>query len=138
MATRTSISTIKRWYNDLNEEQISFLKGRMGYLPDTTDNNSLREFFYDVHGIRVCSICGSEMQEGYYFENGFFGPNYSGFYTCSDECLLKAYNGDKKEMESDRELACIDDAVFFYTEWYDDDLCDDLEKYADVVEAISA
>lgn len=63
---------------------------------------------YPENDIRTCDICGLPMSEGYYL---------AGEYACDDECCLKAYNGDKAQMEEDLSHAEENNCETYYTEW---------------------
>lgn len=69
---------------------------------------------YGDSGLRVCSVCGKFMVEGY------ITANFE--YYCSDECRLKGYmketNGDEKRAQEMIDADFTDDSEdFFYTEW---------------------
>ena len=58
------------------------------------------------HGLRVCSICGKYMAEGYILADG----NY---YACSDECAVKHFG-----TQEDLDIAVNDmPDENFWTEW---------------------
>ncbi len=60
-----------------------------------------RDELYD-HGLRVCSVCNTVMDAGYYVE----GPEY----FCSDACLHTRYTDEEYQQ-------MYEDDVAYYTEW---------------------
>ena len=54
--------------------------------------------------IRICSVCGKEMSEGYFNED-------SEEYYCSDECLHKV-------MTEEEYRQCYEEGFMFWTQWY--------------------
>ena len=52
--------------------------------------------------------CGFPMIEGFYL---------AGEFACCEECCLKAYDGDKKQMEEDLSHAEEIDGECYWTEW---------------------
>lgn len=65
-------------------------------------------FNTDPDKVRFCEQCGFPMVEGYYL---------AGEFACCDECCLKAYGGDKEQMEEDLSHADEPDGECYWTEW---------------------
>lgn len=55
--------------------------------------------------MRICSVCGKEITEGYMREGG-------GEYYCSPECLHKVYTDEEYEAEYEA-------GEMFWTNWED-------------------
>ena len=81
-------------------DELSSLSGKTVDLSDKVGEKG--------EWLRVCSVCGSVMCDGYYI---------AGKYACSDECCLKLYKGDKKQMEEDLSHFMEDCSDYYYTFW---------------------
>lgn len=94
-------------FKAVNQE---LLKEFCKYYRDIVDDlqKKVDDGTYDENKIRVCSICGLPMHEGYYL---------SGEYACDDKCCLDYYHGNKEQMEE--ELSHVDDSWCdtYWTEW---------------------
>lgn len=69
---------------------------------------------FDEHPLRICSVCGKFMHEGYI--TGAYD------YYCSDECRLDDYKKlcDGSDEEANKLIEqdfCEDSDDFYYTEW---------------------
>lgn len=62
----------------------------------------------DPEYVRFCEQCGFPMVEGFYL---------AGEFACCEECCLKAYDGDKEQMEEDLSHAEEIDGECYWTEW---------------------
>ena len=67
--------------------------------------------------IRICSICGKAMLEGYCCDNGYR-------YYCSDECLHHDFTDEEWEDVCDNGFGDS-----YWTDWYDIEASDDDDPY---------
>lgn len=91
----------KTRFNSVNFEVLNQWAEKYDKVVDAVYNQ-------DKENIRCCEQCGFPMIEGFYL---------AGEFACCEECCLKAYDGDKKQMEEDLSHAEEIDGECYWTEW---------------------
>lgn len=85
----------------LTQSQIEELENCLAGLSSTEKDNYLYE--HEI-GLRVCSVCGKLMPEGYCQDMGYK-------YYCSDECLHTDFTDEEWKIE------CEENDQSYWTVW---------------------